>query len=234
MCTYAVARFSCRHEIWGRRTKLCTIGEDFRDGQIEADCTVRGTHPLKTMAVPEPCYDCFKIKALSMLCREKLQQARSVFKERWPEELPPNQANPAAAGEHAAQQQEQEIPDQESPQRSDIKEQVIECPPDVNAIAKSTRVLRKIVKPGPTTKEPATPLRKCGLPAPKTTPPAVKTQTALPAPKVTPSKITPPRASRLAVPVKKTPEKSDTPVKASTKTPTKLGTKLPKPEFLRK
>ncbi|KAK0392456.1 hypothetical protein NLU13_1951 [Sarocladium strictum] len=221
MCTYAVARFSCRHEIWGRRTKLCTIGEDFRDGHLEADCTIRGTHPLKTMLVSDPCYNCFKIKALPMLCREKLQHARSVFKERWPEELPSKHADSMAS-------LEQEVEALLLESKVDLKDQA-------STITRPQRLLRKRVKSVPISDKETgnTPQRKGGLPAaPKTTPP--KGVTALPTLKMASSKTTPPRLSRLALPRKKTPEKSVAPPKVSTGSPEKVATKLPKPGFLRK
>lgn len=219
MCVHAVALFSCRHEIWGRRTSLCTISEDFRAGLLEADCTLRNTHPLKTMKMNQPCYNCFKIKALPMLCREKLQEARSAFKERWPEDVSSDRpgTNEIVKGE-----------DKESEQPGmDIKENVVDATPSV--VAKPKTIFGKVpnVSFTPKTNATTTPVKGTGLATPKVTPASQKS--ALPAPKTTPPKV-----SRLALPTRKTPEKSTPAPKASTQSTPKVLSKLPKPGFVRK
>jgi hypothetical protein len=173
-----------------------------------------------------------------MLCREKLQAARSVFKERWPEEQPSKAASPVMSekpigeGEEMAMKSDKD----KQPAESDIKEQVIDIPDSKDDAAKPATLIGKVVKPTRLVKkDPVTPVkRKTALPTSKLTPP--KVQAALPSPDSTPPKATPSRLSRLVRPSTKTPEKKKVAAapKTPAKAPAKAESKLPKPGFLRK
>ncbi|KAL3961965.1 hypothetical protein ACCO45_003488 [Purpureocillium lilacinum] len=84
MCTYARTVFECAHQTWGRRLKLCTIGEDFRDGYLPSDCCLRRPHGLQSRRVPSRCDRCRSLDGKVALLRAKLDECRAQFLKRWP------------------------------------------------------------------------------------------------------------------------------------------------------
>lgn len=221
MCTYALARFSCRHEIWGRRTKLCTIGEDFARNEIEADCAFRGTHPMKTMLNSQPCYKCMQTKALPMLCRAKLQEARSAFKERWPE---------AATEEGNDAPESLKAVETNGPKSTKIEDPSTQMlvKSNVSSTAQPSNVVVKTCKPA------GIPKPNAGAATSEVSLPSGSKKTPLSLKNAPAQKTTPSRLSRLAMPTRKTPEKTITSSKTEAKTaPPKGVSRLPKPGFLR-
>ncbi|POR31302.1 Uncharacterized protein TPAR_08504 [Tolypocladium paradoxum] len=84
MCTYARTVFECKHHLWGRRLKLCTIGEDFRAGELASDCAYRKPHGLHSRRVPRRCDKCRALDGKVVLVRAKLEECQAALRERWP------------------------------------------------------------------------------------------------------------------------------------------------------
>ncbi|PNY23733.1 Uncharacterized protein TCAP_06341 [Tolypocladium capitatum] len=84
MCTYARTVFECKHHLWGRRLKLCTIGEDFGAGELPSDCAFRKPHGLHSRRIPRRCDKCRALDHKVALVRAKLEACRAAFRERWP------------------------------------------------------------------------------------------------------------------------------------------------------
>ncbi|KND90100.1 hypothetical protein TOPH_05192 [Tolypocladium ophioglossoides CBS 100239] len=84
MCTYTRTVFECKHHLWGRRLKLCTIGEDFRAGELPSDCAFRKPHGLHSRRIPRRCDKCRALDCKVALVRAKLEDCQAAFRERWP------------------------------------------------------------------------------------------------------------------------------------------------------
>lgn len=83
MCTYARTIFDCKHQIWGRRAKLCTIGEDFLNGDLPRDCAYRKPHGLQSRKLHGKCERCLKLDEVVAALHKKLEQCRRTFEETW-------------------------------------------------------------------------------------------------------------------------------------------------------
>lgn len=84
MCIYARTVFECKHHLWGRRLKLCAIGEAFRAGELPGDCALRSPHGLHSRRVTRRCDKCRALDRKVALTRAKLEECRAAFRERWP------------------------------------------------------------------------------------------------------------------------------------------------------
>ncbi len=58
MCIYARTIFACNHELCRQRIRLCTIGEDFKNGEISTDCNLVNFHGLKSIRSVYACPSC--------------------------------------------------------------------------------------------------------------------------------------------------------------------------------
>lgn len=85
MCTYARTVFECRHQYWGRRLKLCTIGDDFNAGRLPRDCAAHKPHGLHSRRVARRCDKCRLLDHKIILMRAKLTECLEAFRSRWPD-----------------------------------------------------------------------------------------------------------------------------------------------------
>ncbi|KYK55516.1 hypothetical protein DCS_07479 [Drechmeria coniospora] len=85
MCTYARTVFECMHQAWGRRLKLCAVGDDFRAGRLPRDCAHRKPHGLQSRRVSRPCDRCRLLDHKVRLVRSKLAECHEAFGKKWPD-----------------------------------------------------------------------------------------------------------------------------------------------------
>lgn len=76
MCTYARTVYGCDHQAWGRKTKPCTIGQDYLDGVVPSDCAYRKPHGLRSVRVAGPCDRCRQMETKLRETRVKLEALR--------------------------------------------------------------------------------------------------------------------------------------------------------------
>ena len=84
MCTYVRAVYACKHEVWGRRIKGCTIAEAFQSGKLPADCAYHKSHGLKSTVIPRRCGRCERLDKSLERMKLKVQDCRAAFEKKWP------------------------------------------------------------------------------------------------------------------------------------------------------